>query len=272
MKTGLFLVVTLLSAATPCIGQEFRIYTKVYDDSAVVAGTNQEATIVARSLTLFHAGRVYDYMRSVGEVTIFEPMQNRFTILNTDRQISTVVHTDEIKHLMQTARRVTSERITELRKQNPQSRTAKMLAFQLQPAFRDNFDRKTKTLSLVSPYIRYDVRIESVTKKHAKTYRHYADWIHQLNFVLHPRVLLPQPRLALNKFLAEKQALPLQVKLQVNMQPSLHLRAEHRIHWKFDRKDRAMINVWNRLLSRRTTKKVPLREYQRLLGMRSTSR
>ena len=35
----------------------------------------------ATALTLFHAGRVYDYMEELGEVVILEPVHNRFTVL-----------------------------------------------------------------------------------------------------------------------------------------------------------------------------------------------
>ena len=54
----------------------------------------------------------------------------------------------------------------------------------------------------------------------------------------------------------------------MNTQPKVQLRAEHRIHWKLDRRDRFMINQWNTLLAGPSVKKVPLREYQRLMGMR----
>jgi len=126
---------------------------------------------------------------------------------------------------------------------------------------------------LISPHLRYDVRLEVVeTKEYAAAYRNYADWVHRLNYVMQPRLLLPGPRLALNKALAEKQALPLEVKLRLNTTPAVQLRAVHVIQWKLERKERQMINSWNALLARPTTKKVPLRQYQKLLGMRTTSR
>ena len=143
MKTALFTLLCLFWTAGSCFGQEFRIYTKVYDETAVAGGNAPDTSVVARSLTLFHAGRVYDYMQSLGEVTIYEPMQDRFTILNTLRQLSTVVHTDEIKHLMQTAGKVARERIAGIRRgrEGASSSTAKMLAFQLKPEFRNDFNR-----------------------------------------------------------------------------------------------------------------------------------
>lgn len=275
MKPRLFPLVLVLFAAAPCCGQEFRIWTKVYDESMAAASPDAKPPVVARSLTLFHAGRVYDYMAAEGEVIIFEPMQDRFTVLNTKRQIATTVHIDEIKHLLQTARKFADQRCRKLRASGRKSdkSTAAMLAFQLQPNFRNQFDGKTKTLSLISSHLRYDARLETVeTKEYARSYRKYADWVHRLNFVMHPRLLLPGPRLALNTALAEKQALPLEVTLRLNTEPAVKLRAEHLINWKLDRKDRSMITKWNALLARSTTKKVPLRQYQKLLGMRTTSR
>jgi hypothetical protein len=273
MKRCSFLLALVLFAAAPCYGQEFGIFTKVYDESTAAA--DAKPTVVARSLTLFHAGRVYDFMQSEGEVIIFEPMQNRFTVLNTKLQIATTVHTDQIKHLLQTARRHADERCRKLRAsgRKTDASTAAMLAFQLKPDFHNEFDGKTKSLSMISPHLRYDVRLEIVaTKEHARSYRNYADWVHRLNFVMQPRLLLPGPRLALNEAVAEKQALPLEVKLRLNSEPAVQLRAEHLINWKLDRKDRLMINGWNTLLALPSTKKVPLRRYQELLGMRTTSR
>jgi hypothetical protein len=274
MKTRLFTFAAVLFAAVPCFGQEFCIFTTIYDESSA-ATADAKPPVVARPVTLFHAGRVYDWMPTQGEVIIFEPMQDRFTVLNTKQQIATTVHTDEIKHLLQSARRLAGESGRKLRAggRPADALRAGMLAFQLKPDFRHEFDAKAKSLSLISPHLRYDVRLEFVeTKEYAEAYRKYADWVNRLNFVMQPRLLLPGPRLALNKALAEKQALPLEVKLRLNTTPAVQLRAAHVIQWKLERKERQMINSWNTLLTRPTTKKVPLRQYQKLLGMRTTSR
>jgi len=254
--------------AAPCFAQEFRIYTKVYDESPMLARSGGDRRVVARPLTLFHAGRVYDYIHKAGEVIIFEPMQDRFTILNTKRQLKTIVHVDEIKHLIQTARRVTEQRRKSLEEDggSAANSTARMLAFQLDPNFQKHFDRDKRELTLINPHLRYDVKLEFVEKAYSTAYRRYADWIHQLNFVLHPRILLPGPRMALNRELAAKQALPSVVSLKINTDPRRQLRAEHKIHWSLNRKDRAMIQQWNALLKRKSTRQITLREYQRQLG------
>ncbi|MGH7199902.1 MAG: hypothetical protein ACREJB_04815, partial [Planctomycetaceae bacterium] len=64
-------------SAVPLAAQEFRIYTRVYDAST----TGEEPAVVTRSLSLFHAGKVYDYIDTLGEVTVFEPAQDRVHIL-----------------------------------------------------------------------------------------------------------------------------------------------------------------------------------------------
>jgi len=266
MSTRLIAVLSLLCCGMflrQGVAQEFRIYTKVYDER-----TNAEDP-VARSLTLFHAGRVYDFLAAIGEVIIFEPMHDRFVVLNTERRLTTTVHTDEIKQLLRSAHRVARKREQSLRQQGAAGRnTAEMLAFQMEPSFRTDFDGERKRLSLRSPHLRYEVHIAPAQMKEiSKAYRQYADGICRLNFVLHPRVLLPGPRLVLNRELAKREAIPVEVDLRINTQPQVHLRAEHRIHWSLDRKDRALIQQWNSLLQSERMQKVTLRKYQQVLGI-----
>lgn len=252
-------ILTALMAAALCgarsaDAQEFRIYTQIYDLS-------QESPVVAaRTLALFHAGKVYDHIDKVGEVVIFEPMQSRFTILNTRRALATEIHFDEIRRLLKSARQVAEKRLKQLENQNPQA--ADQLRFQLEPKFYKQFDDKEKKLTLLSPYLRYDVTLKPVeTKEIAEAYRQYADWTNRLNFVLHPRRLLPGPRLELNRQLRGRQSIPVDVVLRAGQQNPIHLRAEHRIHWKLASYDRTRLTEWKALLNAPDTRKVTFREY-----------
>lgn len=267
LRIVLSLVVLCGTLCTAACAQEFRVYTRIYDETA------DSKTPVARALTLFHAGRVYDFIASAGEVIIYEPMQDRFIVLNAKRQLKATVPTSEIGQLMTAARRVARQRVARLAVQPGGKRTADMLAFQLDPKFREEFSREKKTLSLVDSRLKYEARLKFVDgKETAAAYREYADWVSRLNFVLHPRVLLPGPRLVLNEKLAAKQAIPVQVSLHVNARPQIHLRAEHQVHWSLDERDRSLINEWNRQLKSDQTREVSLREYQRTLGINPVSR
>ncbi|GAB4149558.1 MAG: hypothetical protein Tsb009_23910 [Planctomycetaceae bacterium] len=249
--------------------QEVRIYTRIYDQS-----TKQPA-IVGRTLALFRAGKVYDHIDSMGEVIIFEPMRSRFTILNTRRALATTIHFDEINRMLKSARQVSQEHLRKLQQRDDADGVAasKFLRHQLNPQFTTHFDRKTKHLTLSSPHLRYDARIKQVeNKEFAETYRLYADWMNRLNYVLHPRMLLPGPRLKLNEQLHRHQSIPVEVTLRVNLKRPIHLRAEHQIQWSMFEQDRAQLNEWKSLLNDRTTRKLTFREYQRELAKKSVSR
>jgi hypothetical protein len=258
----------LLAAVVPALfagrvsAEEFRIYTRVYRESA----GSEKPQLAGRSLSLFHAGKVYDYVpEGEQEVIIFEPAHNRFTILSTRRQLATTLHFDEIGHLLKLARREIERRIAELEgRDDPRSRTvAASLRFQSDPQFDEQYDRETRKLTLSSPRLKYAVRCaDAGSPEIAESYARYADWICRLNFVLHPRVLLPEPRLKLNESLRREGTVPEEVVLRAELDAPLHLRAEHKIWWSLDAKDRSLIHDWESTLRLRTTRWVTFHEYQ----------
>src|SRR5687767_2243382 len=92
---GLIALVLCVLPSRYSMAQEFRIYTKVYDAGAA---QNVRPSVIGSSLSLFHAGKVYDHVENQheSEVIIFEPAHQRFTILSTSRSLATTVHFDEI--------------------------------------------------------------------------------------------------------------------------------------------------------------------------------
>lgn len=259
MRNRIAILVLLASFAWPAMlpGQEFRIYTAVSDQTVETDRLTGKHPVVSRSLTLFHAGKVYDFIPAANEVVIFEPAQNRFTILNTERNLATEVSVNEIERLLKIALGVAAA------KKDP------FLDFQLEPKFRNSFDRKSKRITLSSSYIHYESKSAEAPQAAAvDAYRRYADSVAKMNYVMHPRILLPGPRLALNEELAKRNALPLEVELQVNLREKIHLKAEHRIDWSLGANDRTRIQQWNSQLKNPATKHVPLRKYQELLRTR----
>lgn len=262
----------LLAAAVPALfapsaaADEFRIYTRVYRH----APESEKPELAGRSLSLFHAGKVYDYVPDgEQEVIVFEPAHNRFTILSTRRQLATTLHFDEVRHLLKLARREIERRLAELEgRDDPGSRTvAASLRFQSDPQFEEQYDRETRRLTLSSPRLKYAVRCADATSPElAEAYARYADWICRLNFVLHPRVLLPEPRLKLNESLRREGVVPEEVELRVELDSPLHLRAEHKVWWSLDAKDRSLIHDWESTLRLRTTRWVTFHEYQQAVG------
>jgi hypothetical protein len=222
--------------------------------------------VVGRSVSLFHAGKVYDYIDTIGEVTIFEPAQKRFTIMNGSRMIATQVDFDQITKLLKLTRFETQKRAKELEQSDDakSKRTAKTLRFMLEPQFDVDFDRNQKSLNknlrLTGVSYRYEVKCASGKKPEiVDVYLRYADWIKKLNFCLNPLGGLPGPRLQLNRELQKRGLLPVEVKLSIEQ---MRIRAEHTIHWNLDRKDRQDIHRWDSRLNDPKMKMVSFGKYQ----------
>lgn len=252
-----FLTLFLPSASA----QEFRIYTNIKDL------TKKDEPVVSRTLTIFHAGKVYDSIGAIGEVIIFEPMQKRFTILNVDRKIMTTVPFNEIKKRIEAARQETQKRLAQLKQAGGKNKLVGFLSFQLQPVFKTAFNGKTKRLTLLNAHLQYDVKITNAAKAKTavKAYVKYVDWMSRLNYVLHPRHVLPNARLELNKQLAQQQVMPTEVVLRIRLKEPMHLRAEHKIGWVLQKQDRTQLNLWEALLSDKDTQRMTFHEYQKIV-------
>lgn len=247
-------------------GQGFAVHTKIYNISG------QRDSLESESLTLFHAGIAYDYIDAVGEVVMFEPMHRRFTILNTRSQMATTVDFDEINQKHSVARKSLEEHLAKMQNRPAagEKELRDELKFQLQPKFERSYDAASKRLQLHSDYISYEVQCgganeKAVSPEMVDAYLNYADWTHKLNYMLHPRIVLPDVRLAVNEELRQIKQLPLEVRLESNIGPLMQLKAQHKIRWEFVDHDRDLIQQWQTLLKRESTHWVNLRDYQQTI-------
>ena len=250
-----------VSGAGSCLAQEFRIRTTVYHHQA-----NLDPTIVSRSVSIFHAEKVYDHVDGLGEVTIFDPVQKRLVILNESRMLKVVINFDEIKNLLNVARHQTQEYIEDQIKRQESSREeiASQLKFQLDPHFEVGFEKSRNQLSLESKLINYRVQCVAPDQRASvESYLRFADWMARLNYVLHPYTLPPGSRIALNEELRSRNLIPIEVELQTRLEDPLHLRAEHKIHWKLDNKDRGLIHHWELLRKNKDVNTITVQEYLR---------
>jgi len=273
--TGWLFVSLVAIAAPSAMGQDFTAYTRVYDMGAVRAAesdtaheSTDDAPLVSESYSMFHAGKAYDYIEAMDEVIIvdFDSSRQRFTLLSPRRELSTVIYFDELKHFEKLAENETQTYLDELRKkESPHlAQVLSMHAFQRRPRFDESYDEHSGQLTLSSEFIRYEVRCSTkVQPENVKAYIRYADSICSLNYVLHPGVLQPQPRLALNKSLQKIEAIPTRVELRANLPHRLHLRAEHKFDWNLDNRDRNLIDTWESKLAGKSMRRVTPREYQR---------
>ncbi len=258
-------VIVVVAALSPrATAQGLRVETQVYETCAVAAGQNR--TLLSSSLSLFHNGRVYDYVESADEVVIYEPTARRFTVLNPARSLATTVDFDEIGHLLDSREPKVQQYITELRQSQTSNadQVIRQLRFQLNPEFETKFDPREQSLMLVAPSWKYHVSVRPWNDEDQRQrYLTYCDWTARLNSILHPASKFPEPRMALNAKLRELENLmPVAVELDLRPDDSRILRAEHRFRQNLDDVDRSLILRWDTAAGSNRLKTLSFRRYQ----------
>ncbi len=254
--------------ASTARAQDFKVYTPVFDLKAAAtsprAGQRPQTPIVARSLTYFHAGKAYDYIEAEDEVLIYEPNAKRFTVLHNTRSMATTITFDELELMVQDAESKAQKYVQAAReKGTEQSAQLEMIDFQLQPTFKEVFDRQHNTLVLKSPHMSYLVKGKTIDPpERVQFYLKYCDWMARLNYVLHPQAPLPGPRLTLNGSLKKFDIMPVEVTLQAGIGGGINLKAEHTIDWQLDSHDRDRIHQWQTQLSSDEIQQVPFNRFR----------
>ncbi|MEZ6068244.1 MAG: hypothetical protein R3B90_21595 [Planctomycetaceae bacterium] len=253
------LLVTTLSSLVPA--EDLRVYTAV-NDLSDPAGTRR---VVARSLTLFHGGRVYDYMEAFGELVIFEPLNDRFVLIRGEA--ACIVSFDELKRLLHVADTEAQKYVARLPANSARAlRLRDQLAFQLKPAFQRTVSSDGTRLALSGTEFSYDVRgTQQVSPEVLGQYLDYTDWAARLNTVLHDQAMFPAPRESLNKSLREANLLPTAVTLTGRDANGMRMRADHEYRWELQTLDRDMIHQWEQLRESDELQWVTFREYQQRL-------
>ncbi|MCA8982179.1 MAG: hypothetical protein KDA76_00335 [Planctomycetaceae bacterium] len=263
---GLRVCLLLASFGGFAEAQDYRIYTRV--SLAETTNSGAKANVIGRSLTIWHAGKVYDYMDSVGELVIYDPQQERYTIINGPCQLACTVDFSELRHYLKVAKTQAREFMAELAESNrPDStRAIEKIAFQLEPRFEMQFLDAEFSLQCESPHLSYQIQaIEAPNTDIAAAFRIYADLAAQLNFVLHGQSLMPEARMQVNEALEQKNWIPTQVVLSLKDPRGTVLTAEHSIQWELGSTDRARLIEWIKLQQEGDLKFVSFQEYQRNL-------
>lgn len=272
LRFGLFSCIALW-LLTPVLAsaQDFRVYTLMYDDrpeSEPGTGVRERTEPIGRCLSLFHAGRVYDYIPELGEFTLFEPQQQRYVLINRSRMLATRVTFEDIKSQLHRARHEGENYLARIPKGDDLVLTRKLAAtkFQLQPDFQESFDSSRLLLNLNGEPLQYDVVCCRAELPEAPgAFYQYADWTARLNYLLHPQTLYPAPRLALNETLRGKSLLPLEVRLNSKIGTGARLRAVHQFQWKLDTQERRLITECESLLKNPNLRQVTLEEFHQRL-------
>ena len=214
-----FTLAALATGCAPANAEDFHISNKLYfpDEQPV------------ESITLFHTGKVYDFLKTPRETIIFDPARDQVLILDPDRQLKTQITTGEI-----------STQIGRLREAGKQHKRP-LISFTAAPKFSETLDPKTGTLKLASRWMSYEVKTKAPDNPQvAKQYCQFADWLAQLNALLNPPTM-PFPRLALNEVLRQRQELPSEITLTLIPEERRHketvIRSEHNIQMTLSRSD-----------------------------------
>ena len=242
--------------------QEMRVRTTISREE-----TNASLRPFAYSLTLFHAGKVYDYMEDVGEVVIYEPMNDRLVFLDGNYRASELTIT-ELTQFLKSSEAESQKVLADLRRDGADSNKQEIraLEFQLNPQFDERFDAKEQRLRMNSEQMNYTVKTASSPNPEAtQIYLAYADLAARSNHILHPGAMLPEPRLQINAVLRKRKLIPLTVDLRTRAEGDVHLQAEHQFSWELQAIDKRKITQWESRMTSKEVIWVSFRDYQRKL-------
>ncbi|MFN0050725.1 MAG: hypothetical protein ACKV0T_00950 [Planctomycetales bacterium] len=256
----------LLAGSGWAPAQDFKVQTRIFDarSSSATEKKDRRATPVGRSTALFHAGKVYDSLDAGNQLTIFEPAQKRFVLLDGSRRIATYVTFDELETLLYQAEKRAEEQLLKLKgtARSSDAQLASHLKFQLQPVFQESFDDAKQQLKLSGAALNYTVRCAPADPVEVvDIYLNYADWAKKLDYLVNAQAPLPAPRLKVNDALRERKRLPVEVQLTTHQAGGLRLTAEHNFTWTLDQHDRKTIRHWEDLLHSKSVKPVSREEF-----------
>jgi hypothetical protein len=186
-------------------------------------------------------------------------------LLNERRRTITEVTQDEVRQYLSLVEQEGWKRLESASEQATPThiRSLAWLKFQLKPPTEPTFDPAKMSVVMAENDCRYSAECQAPPSQGvAETYLRFADAAAELNSVLHPMAPLPRPRLRLNVELRQKDVLPVLVDLQANLDPPLHLQAEHRWTWRFQPTDRQLISNWEEQLADSAQRHISFRQYQ----------
>lgn len=209
------------------VAEEFRVDNQVFIDDHREPRT--------RSTTIFSGGLVYDFLERPAEITIFDPAQKRFVLLDPARRVKTELTADEVWAVCLDLKKWAG------------TQTDPLLRFMAEPEFEEQFDEQTGELVFASPWLTYRVRcVPADDESMARQYRQFSDWFVRLNSRLSPGSKLPFARLRINEVLERRRELPREVKLTIQTRRGLSVqrhvaRSQHVLASSLNQADRDRI-------------------------------
>lgn len=227
----------VLVAAIPAsaVGQDFRIDTEVF----VGPLDKKDLKPAAEMLTIFTNGIVYDFLLAEPrEITLFDPLRGRLTLLDESRQLKASLSTQEVL-----------DYVLSLESYATQSKD-ELFAFAAHPQFESSSESLTQNgqslvqITLSGQPLTYSALGQRPQQTEAvRQYRQCADWFARLN-AARPGNLPPGARLALNQALADQGLLPLEVTRTITSYGTfgrakkLEVKTRHLVNWTLSGEDR----------------------------------
>jgi hypothetical protein len=217
-----------MGMAIPMSGQDFRVDTELFD--------GEEKAPFLETLTIFASGIVYDFRwTEPKEVTVFDPLHGKFTLLDETRRVKATIMTQELLDFT-----------IALEKQAVQQKG--LYSFCAAPEFQTSETpiqengQEFVELRLSAKPITYVAKGQKAQHAEAaRAYRQFTDWCARLN-ATRPGNLPPAARLVLNQNLAEKELLPLEITRTIPLgTKSSVVRSKHLVNWKLSGEDEKRI-------------------------------
>jgi len=162
------LLVVGLAVARPAAGDDFRV------ENSVFAENQQQPE--SRSTTIFAGGLVYDFLDRPPEAIVLDQAAGRFTLLDLQRRVRTELPMEDVAAFSR-----------QLKQWAAQHKDDPLLRFMAEPSFQEQFDPKTRRLTLKSPWLTYELQLTDPGGGSAVAqYHDFSDWYYRLNVLLNP--------------------------------------------------------------------------------------
>ena len=216
-----------------------------------------------RSTTLFDGTVFYNLIGTNGEITVFDPPKDTFTLLDPELRLQTHLAASETKRFVD-AQRIQLE-----------SHKNEFVAFATKPAF--TMEETASLITLQSPWIDYTLTTKAFPNPEiAKTYLDFCDWTCYLNQRITPGLATPLIRLEVNRVLREKSQFPASMKVSIFptgkkfLAKEENIRTTHELSRRISEADRQRIARTHELM--RTFTVVPFAEYQTKVAEKNRKR
>jgi hypothetical protein len=232
------------AADTPArAADEFRISNAVY-----VEGQDRPQS---KSVTIFQAGLVYDFLADPAETVVFDKAHGRFALLDGARRVQCEVSTEEVAAFIDQAKKLLAG-----------EKNAPQLHWLAAPTFDETFDSQSSELTLRGEWMTYQAQVLPTGPDVASQYREFFDWYAQFNHVLNPQSRPPYARMMLDAALERNHGIAKEVRLTTNFSKSpvpTKVTSRHELAAQLDASDKTRIGEAREAM--KNFKRVSLNEY-----------